>query len=135
MPTADSLFTGRGCPKCGDINSVLENRDPETPCILYYIHFKNKNSSFYKIGITTREIEERFRRASAHNIIMEEITYVKTKLDIAVKAEMKIIEEFYLYKIYMGHILHEIGGGTECFSIDVLNKYNVTLDDYINLYS
>lgn len=134
-PSVDALFSGRGCPKCGDIASVLENKSPDTPCVLYYIHFKYDECSFYKIGITTRGIEERFRRLEFLNISIVESNFRDTILKVAVNAEIQILDEYHLYKTDMRHVLKEIGGGTECFALDVLAKYDVTLDDYISLYS
>jgi hypothetical protein len=134
LPTADTIFRGSGCPICGEISAVIENKDPQTPCTLYYIQFNFEGRMFYKIGITTRSIEKRFIRIGSHGISIENSTTRTLPLLTAITIEQEILNEFHLYKTPMGKILKDVGGGSECFSIDVFEKYGLTLDDYIEKF-
>ncbi len=135
LPTPDSIFRGSGCPICGEISAVIENKDPNTPSLIYYINFRHENTDFYKVGITTRSIEERFRRIEANEISIINISKISAPLIAAISIEQAILNEFHLYKKHMGSVLKEVGGGSECFTIDVLGKYGLTLDDYLESFN
>lgn len=112
---------GRGCDKCARMNATLYsetilNRNKEKWCCvdatLYIIKCYNKDELFYKIGITKKEIHQRFK-TNAHMPYNYEILYSKkSNLYDSVKLEIylhKIHDDFkYIPKI-------TFGGYTECF--------------------
>lgn len=62
---------GCGCPSC---NSGPFN--PHLPTRLYYLEVKHEDQLFYKIGITTREIDKRFSKHEMEKItILQEVLY------------------------------------------------------------
>lgn len=131
VQVANDHKNGSGCPACAEYYRNLDNRDPESPCILYYIKFKFENTVFYKIGITTLSTKQRFRKAQQYNITLVEENQIETTLGSAIKAEQAILSEYYEYRFDANGILKDIGGGTECFSTNIMAKYNMELADYI----
>lgn len=111
------------CPLCSeyrqkliDLTSTkgntdfLENLGKNIPTIFYIIKFEN----FYKYGLTTRSIKERYRTVKKDYTIVQEIS---TTLDIAIKLE-QIVEQYCLkLNLKIRPKLLEGNGSTECFTI------------------
>lgn len=131
IQVANDHLNGAGCPKCAEYYRNLDNRNPESMCKLYFIKLKHNNTVFYKIGITTLSIEIRFKRLSTYDIEIIERHSIDAPLGKAIKAEQIILAEFKDYSFPATHILKDIGGGTECFAMNILAKYNMELEDYI----
>lgn len=116
---------GYGCTNC-DSNSFysLENRKKnkkeweQKSCIVYTIKCWDDDEVFYKIGITTKTVKERFRKEKEMPYKYEVLAEIKTNLYEAVAIEFVKHKELkqkgkqYLPKKHFGGI-------TECFlSID-----------------
>jgi hypothetical protein len=129
---------GEGCPKCGIIKSTSNiynskgfysdkraNRHKDKwgniPAILYFVKIISYDETFYKVGITTKSIKERFGNVKAN---IEVILEHKTNLYEACLLENKLIldniKHKYIAKSFINH------GNTECFSkpinISEINK-------------
>lgn len=123
--------SGEGCPKCGIIKSSTnifnskgfysakraernKSKWENTFAILYFVKIYNQDEIFYKVGITTKSIEERFKNLK---IVIEVIKEVKTNLYNACILENKIlldnIEHRYTPKTFLNH------GNTECFNENI----------------
>jgi hypothetical protein len=128
---ANDHKNGAGCPACAEYFRNLDNRDPNSPCVLYYIKFKFEKTTFFKIGITTLSTKDRFKKAAQYGIEIVEENFIETTLNFAIRAEQAVISEYIDYSFDARSILKDIGGGTECFSVDVFAKYNMELNDYV----
>ena len=107
------ILIGKGCPSCATFTI-----DPSSPAALYYIKLDTGTSSYYKIGITTRTIKERFRDES-HLKITELYYNLFPTAQEALELEANILCEFSHYSNNSVNILKS-GGNTELFNKDVL---------------
>jgi hypothetical protein len=107
------ILSGRGCPSCATFRV-----DPNSPAALYYIRIDTDITSYYKIGITTRTIKERFRDES-HLKITELYYNLFPTAQEALELENNILCEFSQYRNSSVNILKS-GGNTELFNKDVL---------------
>jgi ribosomal protein L36 len=126
---------GRGCQKCREGYFSLKtakkykNKWINEDALLYLVKFFNKNEIFYKIGITTQTIKQRFctRKDVPYNIKL--INQFKINLYNAIILENKLHSYFKNYS-YIPKI--KFGGYTECFSkIDSKEVKNI-VQTYIN---
>lgn len=62
----NNILRGQGCPNC-----AIYGFNPEKPAVLYYI----KIGEYYKIGITNRTIEERFKKDYDKPIIIIRVVW------------------------------------------------------------
>ena len=107
------ILSGKGCPSCATFRI-----DPNSPAALYYIKLCIGITSYYKIGITTRTIKERFRDES-HLEITELYYNIFSTAQEALDLESSILCEFSQYRSSSVNILKS-GGNTELFNKDVL---------------
>lgn len=85
---------GYGCTNC-DTNSFwnLENREQfkkewkEKPCLVYTIKCWDENEIFFKIGITTKTVKERFRKEKDLPYEFEVLEEIQTNLYDAIAIE------------------------------------------------
>lgn len=98
------------------------------PGVLYYLRFFNKETEFWKIGITSKSIEERFskKHLKSHNNLEYEILKERTDLTFGecFKEEQRILKKFKEFRI---NVYYNEFHSTECFSKDILfelNNYN-----------
>ncbi|WP_351088807.1 hypothetical protein [Shewanella sp. S1-49-MNA-CIBAN-0167] len=131
LQTAHDHKNGGGCPRCAEYDRNLGNKDPETPCYLYYLKLKVNELIFYKIGITTVSIGHRFQSLINDNVIIEEEYSFLTTLHKAINAEQQIIFEFSNHKLLMNDVLKHTRGGTECFADNIMALYNMSPEDFI----
>jgi len=122
---------GKGCPTCGVEKNILANRDPEDYCLLYYLKLEYKGHYFWKIGITTRDVESRYHLLHRDKVTIVETQLLETTIGNAINAENNFIREYKEYLEYRGHILKHAKGGTETFSIDVLLSNSKELSDFV----
>ena len=111
--TPASHLNGRGCPNCAEYGF-----NPNKPAILYYLKITTTdNQVLYKIGITNKTVNERFRAVDLSKIeILKQKLYEKGSY--AKEVEKRILRKFYKFKytgpkILLGH------GNTELFTIDI----------------
>ena len=91
----------------------------DKPGILYYLRINGGQA--YKIGITNKSVNERFRASDIQKIeVLKEVYYEDGKE--CADEERRILNEYKKYK-YEGTSLLE-SGNTELFSIDVLGEDN-----------
>lgn len=118
-----------GCRKCADEN--LQGRYtqkyfklfPERKnysARLYYIKFRHKKQSFYKVGITTTSILERFSLLSKAEIVLDVLGELETTLYEAFRLEFEIQREhgdkFRYIPQFEDFTARELRiGPTECF--------------------
>ena len=118
--TPNRHLDGRGCPACGVESNLLSNRSVDDECALYYIEMKYRGHSFWKIGITTKGVEHRYRLLAKDDVSIAHLQEVSIRLADALQLEELILRENKAYLSYRGHILKYAKGGTECFDKDVL---------------
>lgn len=110
---ASGHLSGYGCLKCR--NNGKGRVDMNKPCLLYY--FRIAGTELYKIGITTRSIEERYRTSFDRNQI--EIVFTKqfqTGRE-AYEMEQTLIQQNKT-KLYTGSKLLK-SGNSEIFTSDI----------------
>jgi hypothetical protein len=129
--TAHDHKHGGGCPQCAEYFRNLDNKDPNTPCYLYYLTLMAESLIFYKIGITTKSVSKRFSALMKDKTDIVEQSSILTTLHKAIVAEQQILMEFTDYKLLMSDTLLHTGGGTECFADDVLGIHDMMLEDFI----
>jgi len=109
------------CPHCKQpiytsmsINTLKLNEHKDDYCILYSLKFTHieNNEKFYKVGITTKGIIDRFKQIRKYYKIEVIDLYEGTLLDCKEKEEQLLSEnEFFKYTPK-----EKIGGYTECLS-------------------
>ncbi|WP_421324948.1 hypothetical protein [Aeromonas veronii] len=129
--TPNRHLDGRGCPACGVERNLLANRSPDDFCIVYYLKLLYKGHFFWKIGITTKSIDIRYKLLVKDDVIIADSQQISTTIQMALKIEHEFIRVFGAHLEYRGHILKNAKGGTECFSIDVLASKGMTLSEFI----
>jgi len=108
------LNTKSHCPECANYSFKLTK-----PAILYYLKITKENLVYYKIGITTRSVKERFRTEPKSTIIkiIQEIPYTTGKE--AKDEESRILQQYSAHRQNIPELLVS-GGNTELFEFDVL---------------
>ena len=91
---------------------------PNRATTLYYIRFKYNNSYYYKVGITTRSIKQRFTRDHLDFKVLFSKTYPGGRL--AYVKEQEILRKYYMYRYSGPPILHS--GNTEIFTKNVMRS-------------
>lgn len=114
---ATDHLSGRGCSSCA--NSGFQR---DKPAILYYLRIEDMTRTVYKIGITNRTVEDRFRPNDLSKISVLNVTHFDNGVD-CYEAEQKILKQFDAFKYIGEDMLAD--GNTELFTCDVLG-----LDDY-----
>lgn len=112
-----------GCSECGNLFKKFSMYSQEKatyddyefakdiPCIFYIIKINN----FYKVGITTKTIEKRYRKKIKYEIIQEVYTTVFNAI-IFENYILSYIKENKL-SYYAGIELSKVGGATECYKL------------------
>jgi len=126
---------GHGCWECckseikgghGGLNLVTAERKKEEwenkPAYVYHIRLDSENESFYKVGITTQDLQKRFGNLTPYTY--EVLNYVTTNLYEAVKLERSVLELTKDCK-YLPAVRFD--GYTECFSSTVPEIDNILL--------
>jgi Zn finger protein HypA/HybF involved in hydrogenase expression len=117
--TADNHLKGSGCPSCS-----IAGFKSDKPATLYYLF--DPQTGLYKIGVTNRSVIERFGKNFCSNraIAILEQTCFKNGYE-ALEAEKTILEEFKYARTINESWPEELGGRTEFFRYDILQKMNV----------
>jgi len=132
---APSTHVKHGCCKCakentkgghGGLNLVTAERKKDEwenkPAYVYHIKLDSENESFYKVGITTQDLQKRFGNLTPYTY--EVLNYVTTNLYEAVKLERSVLELTKNCK-YLPSV--KFDGYTECFSTTVPEIDNILL--------
>jgi len=112
--TPASHLSGKGCPKCAEIKKQEASFKAyyNKPTTLYYIEIIKDFKKFWKIGITTKSIKERYNRDKNLNYkILYEEKFENGK-DAFLKEQM-ILRTFNSFKYKGSKIL--AGGNSEIF--------------------
>lgn len=111
------ILYGTGCPQCAKYGF-----NTKIPAILYYITINHNNNLYYKIGITNKNITERFKGDD----IIYDVVFYKTfeRGEDAKTLEQNILEQNVIYKYIGPKILR--CGNTEIFIKDIFNgEYDI----------
>ena len=109
-----------GCNICSRLQSKKEN-----PTILYYVKITNKELGiFFKIGVTSKTIKERFIDATRNGNIVELLDSQKFENEKqAYEKEQCILVKYHKYRCKNTNILSKhSGGNTELFYVDILKN-------------
>lgn len=113
---ANNHIRGHGCKKCNSSGATawnLENftkvcKKKEKSGILYVIKCWNEKEEFYKVGITSRTIKQRFSNFPYNYIILQEITSIPENVYNIEKILKKNLKEFkYTPSVKFGGSTHE----------------------------
>lgn len=119
---SNTIYAGCGCPRCtgfGFGKSQFINRciDKQLTAKLYFIKCFNENEEFYKIGITSKDIEYRIKQMPYN---AEVILSISDDPDLIYDLE-KILHDKYFKNKYLPLI--NFNGKTECFKFE--NESNI----------
>ena len=111
--TPSNHLSKMNCPDCAE-----SGFNPSDPALLYYLAITTDDGDIrYKIGITNRAVEERFRGPDLTHIrIIKTWRYAVGRS--AVKREAEILSQYSGDKYYGPDILKD--GNTELFTHDIL---------------
>ena len=109
--TPDTHLKGSGCPSC-----AVTGFDRNKPGTLYYLSINNGEA--YKIGITNRTIQQRFKSDMQYITILHQVHY-KNGQD-AYDEEQRILKQYKEFKYIGPDLLKD--GNTELFIKDILNE-------------
>lgn len=121
-PSKYDHYNGEYCPTCfpemtggywtrSGFEKYAELKD--TPGRLYFIRAFNENEEFYKIGITIQSVQKRYKSFEySYEILFDEPMTIFE----AFQKEQELKRQ---YKQYRYWPKLEIGGRTECFSINI----------------
>lgn len=134
--TPNDHLSGYGCPECAserggysrtDYINVAKGRKSN----LYLLRCYNENEEFYKVGITIRQIKERYL-GKKHIPYEYEIIYeVKDDAGLIWDVEKSVIRQFKLNKYIP---LLEFAGYTECFNKEFpISEFINYVNDYLGL--
>lgn len=136
-PMVYNLETGYGCPRCdaasNSLKQVLKNPiQQKRPKYLYYIEFKDilDDSVFWKIGFCDMGgIQKRYPkgRLKSDNISILNEYIMKDNAFNVLLAEYYVLTSFSKFLIDKRDTLRAVGGGTECFSVDILKNTKLDL--------
>jgi hypothetical protein len=90
-------------------------KDPEADFLLYYIRVTYNGRKFYKIGVTTTGVANRYREEFSK---IDKVLYEERVVG-ALKAEQDVLADFKKHLFPLG-IFRNSNGFTEFFDIDVL---------------
>lgn len=107
------MTMGSGCPKCADYGF-----NPHDPAIVYYI--QDTITGWYKIGITNRELNERFGNIKIKNIRVIKIWSFQLGED-ALELEQFLHSELKECRINNINYKDSYGGYTEFYESDILH--------------
>lgn len=114
-----SHLAGNGCPNC-----AVYGFNVNKPAIVYYLQVQHDNILYYKIGITNRDIDNRYS-VSDKIKILNKVVHICKLGSIARRIEKRIIDKYSKY-LYKGNeiILESARGNTELFTVDILKLFN-----------
>jgi len=110
-------LNGRGCVACAKYGF-----DPNIPGKLYYVYLPKYN--LYKIGITNRELHERFPRGELTKMKVVWVTEF-TSGYLTRSLEQSILKRYKKYQYKGEPILYR--GNTELFTQDIFNVYDYSI--------
>ena len=121
MSHPGNLLKGSGCRQCVDYGKFRDSQ-----ITLYYVKILHEGRSYYKVGLTQREVSRRFAGKDGKKItcLYEEV-YDSPLL--AWEAEQSLLKAFKGF-ITKDKVLSN-GGNTEVFCCDVLHMDNTTEDN------
>jgi len=109
-----AIKRGGGCPKCASHGFNITK-----PANLYYLHYKSSIHEFWKIGITNREVEDRYSKVDKENIEFLYTKHFKSGMK-AYKEEQDILAKYKNFKVKdMNFKFTDSTGMTECFYLDI----------------
>lgn len=125
----DSHMRGKGCPVCGGINQGWSKTDFNNACVknnnglavLYVIRCFSENEVFYKVGITSKSVRERFSGQKTMPYSYDVVHELLAKPSLVWDVESEILRGKYRDR-YKPQVY--FGGCTECLSnIDGIDQY------------
>jgi hypothetical protein len=128
---------GQGCPKCNRFRDGLGGYsweyfanyidEREKAAVLYMAEFKINKEHFYKIGITKKNLKERFYYKKPKELSITPLIEHKTILFDAFTKEQHLLNILKNYRYFPNY---KFGGYTECFKVkdEVLSTVNAYLE-------
>ena len=134
--SASTHLSGSGCSSCNCYNGYTKdkfidlcNKRYEGLSNFYIIKLQSNLESFYKIGITCRKIDDRYKRSNLNSYTKEDILFIENLTPaLTFDLEKYIISSFKEYKYLPKDTSFD--GKTEC--INYLPKnYREIIDEFI----
>jgi hypothetical protein len=111
------------CFYCDGCVGAYKQYSAYIPGRLYYVRFDLPKMSLWKIGITNRTVEQRFRGFRVRPVVIRQYWWHDGSIAQRIERKVKHDPDYQQYK-YRGPKVLE-NGNTECFTIDImsLGKY------------
>lgn len=118
LQTPSLHLLGHGCPSCGREaklgRSGFINKAKERVCAFYTIRCFNKEEEFYKIGITMRSINERYKNTTTMPYSYEIISEINGEAGFIWDLELENKQK--LKEFHYTPVISFAGSSTECFT-------------------
>ncbi len=117
---------GSNCPKCA--NHAVNNHGINVPLLqninirFYLVKFKSKKYEFFKVGITSRTVEKRFKPTIFKQYEKEVILDIELPNQKAIDLESKILINFDNYRYHILEKGNGFKGCTELFNLKYLDE-------------
>jgi hypothetical protein len=130
--TIESHLYGNGCKKCSKLFSNFNKESwlkkiKNNNCFFYILKFYNNDEKFIKIGITSKNVNYRYRLEKKYKY--EVIKLYEDSASKIFDLEKLFLKVFENYK-YKPNLPFE--GKNECFNINSINKIINYYENYIN---
>lgn len=113
--TPETHLKGSGCPNCAEYGF-----NPSKSAIIYLLKFQTDIASFWKIGITNRTVQERFRIDDTSRIVAG--YQWECEGSKAREIEQEILRKYRRYQLNCLFPLLSYGGDTECFNLNLPHR-------------
>lgn len=127
---------GSNCPKCA--NHTVNNHGINTPILkdinirFYLVKFKSKKYQFFKIGITSRTVEKRFKPTIFKQYEKEIMLDIELPNQKAIELESKILINFDNYRYHILEKDNGFKGCTELFNLKYLDEILLYINQELN---
>lgn len=136
---ANVHLSGSGCALCNCYNGYsktkyveLCNKRYKGLSNFYIIKLYNNEESFYKIGITCKGLQDRYKQSQLNEYFKEDILFIEQlSVDLIFDLEKFLISKYSKYK-YIPLDLN-FDGKTECISF-LPKNYQEDINDFISKY-
>lgn len=138
--TASVHLSGSGCSLCNCYNGYTKskyvdlcNKHYKGLSNFYIIKLYNKEEVFYKIGITCRDINKRYKQSHLNNYLKKDVLFIdQLPVELIFDLEKHLISKYSKYKYVPIDTMFD--GKSECISI-LPQNYLEDVNDFISKYT
>lgn len=129
---------GRGCSECANLSRgfsrtsfvIAANKRGGLAKLYLILCSDDKEESFYKVGITCRELSERFTKSN-FPYLYEVLYTIELPAEVVFDLEVKLSRMYYDYKYKP---LKSFEGSTECFGLFEVDEFIRSVEKVVDEY-